>query len=208
ANFHLSLLGEWRRGDTFTWQGGAAIPEINNNVRFKDYWNLDLRLTKYIRTAGTELQLFADASNVLNLKQLNFNGAWLLGQGRDQEDYMRSLHLPKDLFQQLPETRTAPYRWVPGDDRPGDVRDWDVEFQPIESYAALPTAPAKGFERQWAWTEEHNDFFRWTGSSWEPVPENEVEKVLDDKAYIDMPNHRFNTFLNPRFITVGIRVGF
>lgn len=209
ANFHLSLLGEWRRGDTFTWQGGASIPEINNNVRWKDYWMLDLRLTKYITTAGAELQLFADLDNVLNLKQLYRETGWLTGQGRDEEDYMRSLHLDEDLFRQLPEGNAPPYRWVPGDDVPGDYRDYDVEFQPIEAYAALPSnGPPAGFERQWAWSEDTNDFWRWTGSSWEEVPDNEVEQVLDDKAYIDMPNHRFNAFMNPRRITVGVRIGF
>ena len=208
ANFHLSLLGEWRKGQTMTWQGGASIPEISDNIRFRDYWNVDLRFTKYINTIGTQMQLFADVSNVFNLRHLNFGGAYLEGEGRDQDDYMRSLHLPADIFDQLPEGGTPPYNWVPGDDKPGDYREWDVEFQPIEAYQSLPDAPGEGFERQWAWSAQDDDFFEWTGSAWQPVPDNEVEQVLDDKAYIDMPNHRFNTFLNPRRITFGIRVSF
>ncbi len=208
AGFHVSLLGEWRRGQTFTWQGGASIPEVTQNVRFTDYWNLDLRVTKYLNAVGTEMQLFADFSNVLNLRHLNFGGAFVEGEGRDQADYMQSLHLPGDIFDQLPEGQSPPYRWVPGNDRPGDTRDWDVEFQPIEAYASLPDAPDEGFERQWAWTEADDDFFRWTGSSWEEVPDGEVDQVLSDKAYIDMPNHRFNTYLNPRRVTFGVRVSF
>ncbi|MEX0821372.1 MAG: carboxypeptidase-like regulatory domain-containing protein [Rhodothermales bacterium] len=208
AGFLVSFLAEWRRGQTLTWQGGASIPEINNNVRYQDFWNLDLRVTKYLNAMGTEMQLFADVSNVLNLRHLNFGGAFIEGQGRDREDYMRSLHLAEDIFDQLPEGQSAPYRWVPGDDKPGTYREWDVEFQPIEAYATLPDAPQAGFERQWAWTEDTGDYFQWNGSSWEEVPGSEVDQVLDDKAYIDMPNHRFNTFLNPRRVTFGVRVSF
>ena len=34
------------------------------------------------------------------------------------------------------------------------------------------------------------------------------KQALDDKAYIDMPNARLNTFLNPRRFTLGIRIRF
>lgn len=208
AGFMVSLLGEWRQGVTFTWAGGASIPEVRDNVSFKDYWNLDFRATKYIDAAGTQMQLFADISNVLNLRHLNFGGAFIERIGRDDEDYLRSLHLDEDIFRQLPDDAPKPYQWVPGNDKPGDVRDWDVEFQPIEAYAELPEKPTEGFERQWAYSAEADDFFRWTGSEWTEVAEADLQRVLDNKAYIDMPNHRFNTFLNPRRITFGIRVSF
>jgi hypothetical protein len=35
-----------------------------------------------------------------------------------------------------------------------------------------------------------------------------VQQVLDDKAYIDMPNQGFLTFLNPRDIFFGLRLSF
>ena len=37
---------------------------------------------------------------------------------------------------------------------------------------------------------------------------NYVEQVLDDKAYINMPNQRFFNFLDPRTIRVGVRFSF
>jgi hypothetical protein len=40
------------------------------------------------------------------------------------------------------------------------------------------------------------------------VPSGDLDKALDDKAYIDMPNMRFNSFLNPRAVTFGVRVSF
>ena len=48
----------------------------------------------------------------------------------------------------------------------------------------------------------------WNGSSWDNVPDGEVQQALDDKAYIDMPNLGFRTFLNPRRITLGLRFRF
>jgi hypothetical protein len=208
GNFRISILGDWRKGIAFTWAGGASIPEVRNNVRYRDYWNFDLRFTKHLTAGPTQLQLFADIDNVFNLRHLNWVGAWLKRQGRDSEDYLRSLHLPSDIFDQLPDGATKPYLWVPGDDRPGIFRDWDVKFQPIEAKASLPDAPDAGFERGWVWAEDTDTYHRWTGSGWENVPSGELDQVLGDKAYIDMPNHRFNTFLNPRRITLGLRVSF
>ena len=209
ANFRVSLLGDWRRGLTFTWGGGpAAPPEVRNNVTYRDYTNLDLRFTKHITAVGVDMQVFADVANVLNLRHLNWGGAFLERQGDDQGDYLRSLHMPADIFDQLPEGSAKPYLWVPGNDRPGTFRDWDVEFQPIEAKATLPDAPDAGYERGWIWAEDEDEFYRWTNGTWEIVPGNEVDRVLEDKAYIDMPNHRFNSFLNPRRVTFGVRVSF
>ena len=40
------------------------------------------------------------------------------------------------------------------------------------------------------------------------VDPGKLEQVLDDKAYIDMPNQEAFTFLNPRNIFYGIRLSF
>jgi len=40
------------------------------------------------------------------------------------------------------------------------------------------------------------------------VPEGDLDNALNDKAYIDMPNIRFGSFLNPRSVTFGVRVSF
>ncbi len=210
ANFRISLLGEWRKGLALSWTGSVSgsIPEVRNNVRYRDYWNFDLRFTKHFAAGPTQLQLFADIDNVFNLRHLNWGGSFLEGQGSDVDDYMRSLHLDEDIFHQLPDGTSDPYVWVPGDDKPGTFRDWDVKWQPIEAKATLPDAPDSGFERGWVWAQDTETYHRWTGSAWEDVPPGKVDQVLKDKAYIDMPNHRFNTFLNPRRVTLGLRVSF
>ena len=60
GDFRVSFLGEWRAGQTLTWTGGGSDPNINNNVRYRDYWNFDLRFTKNFNTRAGDLQFFAD----------------------------------------------------------------------------------------------------------------------------------------------------
>jgi hypothetical protein len=43
---------------------------------------------------------------------------------------------------------------------------------------------------------------------WQKIDSNDAKKALEDKAYIDMPNLRFNTFANPRAIKFGIKIVF
>jgi hypothetical protein len=45
-------------------------------------------------------------------------------------------------------------------------------------------------------------------NAWQPVDPGRLQQVLDDKAYIDMPNMDTFTFLNPRRIFFGIRLSF
>ena len=43
---------------------------------------------------------------------------------------------------------------------------------------------------------------------WAPVEKDRMNQVLEDKAYIDMPNLSSFTFFNPRRIFFGLRVSF
>jgi hypothetical protein len=42
--------------------------------------------------------------------------------------------------------------------------------------------------------------------AWVDADATRVAQVIKDKAYIDMPNQAFLTFLNPRDIFFGIRI--
>jgi hypothetical protein len=110
------------------------------------------------------IQIYADIDNLLNTKFLSYTG---FSSYYDYLDYMESLCLP----------------WESGDfkgnDRIGEYRDWDVEYDPL---VYNPT----------------ND----------PVVAAENEKRKETKSYIDMPNIRSLTFLNPRMIHFGIRISF
>ena len=214
GDWRVSLLGEWRAGSQWTWAGGGGTPpELQQNVRWRSYLNFDLRFTKHINTRYGGAQVFLDVANLFNRRHL-YSAAGFHPDGRDFDRYMWSLHLPEDIFDQLnavdaskpyAEKEGLPYIWVPGDDRPGVFRHPDVAYQPIEASQSLSTVSDPN-TTAWYWAADTGTYSRWNGSSFEEVPQNEVNKVLEDKAYIDMPNIRFNTFLNNRRITLGIRV--
>jgi len=50
---------------------------------------------------------------------------------------------------------------------------------------------------------------QYENGSWEERSSSWVKtEILDKKAYIDMPNFKSLTFLNPRKFTVGIKINF
>ena len=222
--WNLTLLGEWRSGAKWTWGGGGgSFPELQNNVAWRDFLNFDLRFSKQINTSFASMQIFFDIDNFLNRKHL-YNNAAFAGANRDFDYYMWSLHLPDDTFDGInqiscaqegvdvedcdySDKRNLPYIWIPGDDTPGDFRKDDVAFQPIETINSLGSVTDPN-EIAWYWAQDTGTYSRWNGSAWEAVPDGELKQALDDKAYIDMPNFRFNTFLNPRRFTVGLRISF
>jgi len=220
GDWRVSLLGEWRQGGQWRWAGGGggAPPELQENVRWRSYVNFDLRFTKHINTRFGGAQMFLDVANVFNRRHL-YNNTGFHDDNDDFNHYMWSLHLPGDIYDQLNDVNKGvsyaekvsggklPYVWVPGDDQPGVFRHPDVAYQPVEAVSSLDTANDPN-THAWYWAADTQSYSRWNkdGSSWEEVPSNEVKQMLDDKAYIDMPNIRFNTFLNNRRITLGIRV--
>lgn len=205
SDWRLSVLGEWRSGERFIWSGGGGtFPELQENVSWRDYWNFDLRFTKQFNTSLGGAQFFLDLTNVFNIRHLYRYSAFH-PDNRDWDYYMWSLHLPEDTFDDL-NREDDPYLFIYGDDQPGDFREPGVPFQPIEVKASLPDAPDEGTERAWYYPKDQNDYFRWENGAWVEVPEGDVDQALEDKAYIDMPNLRFNTFLNPRRVTLGLRV--
>jgi len=43
---------------------------------------------------------------------------------------------------------------------------------------------------------------------WSRVNESRMNKIIDNKAYIDMPNQTSFNFLNPRQIFFGVQISF
>ncbi|MDZ7331797.1 MAG: TonB-dependent receptor [candidate division KSB1 bacterium] len=164
ADWRLNILATWRAGRHFTWTGGGSIPGIENNVQWRDYYNVNMKFSRNFRIGSADIQLFVDVSNVFNLKYMTNYG---FVDSQDYIAYMKSLHLPAKIGDELG------YGNIPGNDRPGDYRT--VPYEPYD-----PNDPDK--ERQ--------------------------KRILKTKAYIDMPNQQFFTFLDPRDIFWGIRVSF
>lgn len=203
GNWRLNLLGVWQSGFYFTWTGEAPIPGVVNNMQWSQYYNFDMRLTKNFDMMGANFQFFVDVSNVFNFKRMSAN-RWNLGygfvDGDDFNRYMRSLHHPEDKE----ETLTG-FVNIPGNDRPGNYRRSGVEFQPMEGVRNLSDV-SNPHTRPIYYERESDNFYRWQNGEWVEADPSFVNQVLEDRAYIEMPNMGFLTFLNPRNIFFGLRV--
>ena len=222
-DFRFDLLGGWRAGQHYTWvgPGGGVIPGLQNNVQVKDFWSLDLRLSKNVSTTLGQAQFFVDVNNILNFKYMYFQPGNAYGGpfegARDYEDYMTSLQLPEATFPK--DIVTSPqYINIGGNDRPGDRRKDGVAFVPIEKVAADANLPANGLpggatflesgRRVLFYVQATKRYMEFTGGSWKQADQGFVDQVLKDKAYIDMPNETDRTFLNPRSVLFGMRISF
>lgn len=116
GGWNLNLLATWRAGayDTYNPQN---LPGIVDNVRWVDYHNIDLRLTKSFKWKNFGLQLFLDITNLLNYKYLNSAG---FADVYDQRDYLESLN----------------FDWEEGvehgHDKIGMYRPANVPYDPLE----------------------------------------------------------------------------
>ena len=195
GDWRISVIGSWQQGSKFTWTGGGAIPGVINNVSFRDYWNINLRFTRNLVIAGKRAQFFVDIFNALNARNLSFNG---FVDGNDQLSYLRSLHLPESDDYQTN---------IPGNDKIGTYRSYDVAFQPMQRIPDRETltAPKEGVIY---WEFDSRQYLVFRDGTWSSADSQVVDQVIKNKAYIDMPNQSFLTFLDPRDIYWGIRLSF
>lgn len=124
GNWTASVLALWREGVYGTWTRGLDpnLVGIRNNVQWPDFFNVNLRLTKRFRVAGSRLRFFVDIDNLFNRRHFSFYG---FSDGNDFRDYMDSLLWPREIGQPLGYT-------VFGDDKIGDLRPEDVAYDPLE----------------------------------------------------------------------------
>ena len=228
ADFRVTLNGGWRAGRHFTWvgPGGASVPGVNNNIQMRDFFFLNARLSKNFNVGGSRVMVFADIQNLLNWKYMYFSpynpdGGPFEGQGHggtDWDNYMTSLHMPTEFWNEV-DANEMTYNAIAGDDRPGTFRERDVAYVPIEVVAStdgiealaadltqLPTLIQT--ENVLYYDHESGNYYRWDGTNFGPADNSFVDDVKTDKAYIDMPNEWHRTFLNPRTISIGLRVSF
>ncbi len=116
GGINLNLLADWRDG-AYTTYNPNSIPGTQDNVRWKDWYNLDLRLSKMVKMNHFELHFYMDVSNVLNTKYLNYAS---FADNYDYLDYLASLN----------------FNWETGDekgkDKIGDLRPDHIAFSPLE----------------------------------------------------------------------------
>lgn len=193
GDWRLNLNGSWTAGSYITWVGGGSIPGVIYNLQRRDTWFFDMRIGKSFRLAGATIELFADIYNVFNIKQMSHLG---FVDAADYDYYMKSLHLPEEFNQY--------YDNIPGGDRPGDYRKAGVEYQPMV-YASNVNTLANPSTRPIYYDAATRNYYRFANSEWKPVDSAELQQVLDSKAYIDMPNQDWFSFLPPRDVYFGLR---
>lgn len=208
GDWRINFLGEWRDGQALTWNGqtldagAGSDPRISFNTSWTDYYNLDLRFAKNFGTTIGRAQFFVDVTNVLNLRHMNRYG--LFEGSQDDLRYYQSLHMPEETFEGL---ESPPYSLIPGKDQPGDYRKPGVAFDPIYPVGAVGDVESP-VENALYYDLGTERYMTYRNGSWGAADQSRVDQVLDDKAYIDMPNESYFTFLNPRNVYFGLRLTF
>lgn len=163
GGWNMSVLAHWRAGDYETYNP-HNVPGVIDNVRWRDYYNVDMRLARDFAVANFDFRVFVDIQNVFNFKHMNTAG---FADRYDRESYLESLRFP---------WRDGDFQ---GNDRIGDYRPWNVEYDPLEPNPDNDTEiAARNQER------------------------------IANRSYIDNPSIKSLTFLNPRSITLGFRFNF
>jgi len=200
SGWRLNILSTWKAGSYTSWSGNAGrTAKTTNNLQWLDYYNTNMRLSKTLDFGKFDIELYIQLNNVFDTKRLSSTG--FSHKNFDYENYMRSLHLPSDVV----SFETHKYYNIPGNDQPGDYRKNGAEYTPIEAVGNINTieAPTAGLIYYDATSQRYYEYNNTAG--WKRVDNAKMKKILDDKAYIDMPNLGFFTFLNPRDIFFGLR---
>jgi outer membrane receptor protein involved in Fe transport len=205
-DWSLDLLADWQAGQYLNYNPNnvVEIGSVVQNVQTTDYFNVDLRLNKTFDFKYFNVMLFVDIRNLLNTKRLSgagfYSGSTTTG---DMGDYFSSLHLPE----------SSAYNNISGEDRVGDYRKDGVDFQPIEPVSNIQSVVPTSFnssqiKRAIFYDRSSRNYYKVVNNEWKKVDDSEMQKILDDKAYIDMPNNTSFNFLDPRQVFFGINLSF
>ena len=96
SNVDMYVNFWWRQGDEFTYHGPGDMSTEPNNMRWFDFYQIDVRLAKSIYVVGARTELSVDIKNVFNFKFLR------LLSGDNLIRYMENPNLPDK--ERLPKT--------------------------------------------------------------------------------------------------------
>ena len=119
GDLSLSLLFSWRAGRYMTWDPLETY-ELQNNLQWRDSYNLDARFSKRMQFGRYNIDIFADVQNILNTKYINTMG---FGPGNDSDMYYKSLRLP---MYESEDYEAGGYKV--GNDKPGDFKSEDKPY--------------------------------------------------------------------------------
>jgi len=221
---NMSLFGGYMMNVLFTWRAGSNrtynplnASGIMNNIQETDHYNTILRFSKTINVNKFRIQAFMDITNLFNHKRMSLSNFG--ARNDDQTLYWQSLHLPPyevvseqydpitGITNQVVK-RTEAYDNIPGNDRYGDYRKPGVDYQPMENRGKIDYDTFIGESDVIYYDRSIEQYVQYFDETWIVVDPKRLDKILEDKAYIDMPNADSFTFLNPRQIFFGLRVSF
>ena len=124
GGWNLNILAEWKTGRYETYNP-YSIPGVVDNVKWKDWHNVDLRLSKLFEVKRSNIQFYVDIANVFNVRYMaaglfeyqNYTG---FADEKDYNAYRESLN----------------FSWEKGvehgNDKVGDYRPPGVAYDPLE----------------------------------------------------------------------------
>ncbi len=192
GGYNANLLLDWQAGEWVTWNP-KQYSAVEFNVQKTDDFNAILRLSKVFNIRKLRILVYADIDNLTNYMQMSLQNFG--GKASDSELYYRSLHLPE----------SNAYDNIPGSDRVGTYRKKNVAYQPMESRGSLDSP---GEPEVIYYYLETKDYWEYIDNDWQLVEQAKIDKILKDKAYIDMPNFDSFTFLDPRQVFFGVRLSY
>ncbi|MEX2399859.1 MAG: carboxypeptidase-like regulatory domain-containing protein [Rhodothermales bacterium] len=137
GDLRLSLLGEWKHGEYFTYTGREPVSGIQSNMHWRHFRNVDARISKNFEVGdGMAVNAYVDIFNVFSLK--NFNAS-SFGAGEDFNQYMNSLRLPEEMVEGWEQFYVPSEDGEPlyGDDIPGTLGKDYVDPPNISSFHYL-----------------------------------------------------------------------
>lgn len=198
ADWHATFTGYWKAGSYSTYGG---VTGITNNVRWVDSYACNFKTSKTARVNKLNVTFVLDVYNIFNFKFLSMNAVGdQYDYAGDRTDYYDSLHFPQEVYDELGDLHLA------GDDRLGNYRDPDVDFQAM--LAVYDQSSVR-----------HKDIIYYVDNidKWlqldvdgvvQEVSSKKINELLDEKAYIDNPNIESLLFLNPRDVYFGIKLSY
>jgi hypothetical protein len=193
GGYLLNLLLDWRAGQWRTWKARNSV-SLEYNVQETDHLGSVLRLSKTFQLDKFQIQAFMDVDNLFNYRRMSLSN--FTGKAGDYEYYMSSLHLPE----------SEDYDNIPGDDRVGSYRKPGVPYQPMFPRGAINFNVDTGEAGVIYYDRATRRYVEYVNNAWLDVEKGRLDKILKDKAYIDMPNYSSFSFFNPRQFYFGLRV--
>lgn len=193
GGYMLNVLANWQSGQWVT-RNPKEVSSIRNNVQQTDHFNTILRFGKMFTLNKFRIHAFVDINNLFNYRRMSLRNFG--GKDGDSEFYYDSLHLPEN----------EAYDNIPGGDRIGDYRKPGAKYQPMFWRGMIDYENDIGETGTIYYDKSTKRYVEYVDVEWVDVNKNRLNKILDDKAYIDMPDLDSFTFLNPRQIFFGIRV--